>query len=336
MQIQSEFSLKAFNTFGIEATASAFCRLKNPDDLISITRNADLPVLILGGGSNILFTKDPEKLVIHNEIEGISVIKNIDKEVLVKAGSGVVWHEFVLWCIENNFGGVENLSLIPGTVGASPIQNIGAYGIELKDVFESLEAIELVSGKLHVFKKEECYFGYRDSIFKQELKGKLCITSVTFRLTKEDHQLNYSYSALKVELDRKGLKVPTIRDISNAVMDVRKSKLPDPTILGNAGSFFKNPEVKVSLLDEIQKIYPEIPFYPTTDGMVKIPAGWLIEKRGWKGKRIRQCGSHAKQALVLVNYGGATGQELLDLAYTIIADVNDHFGIELSPEVNIL
>lgn len=336
MKIQSDFSLKNYNTFGIEVYSSAFYILKQADDLIKAVQKTEIPVLILGGGSNILFTKDLPQLVVHNEITGISVIKEMENEVIVKAGGGVIWHEFVLWCISRNFGGVENLSLIPGTVGASPIQNIGAYGVELEDVFDSLEAVEIDTGKILVFNKNECKFGYRDSIFKTEWKSKLCITSVSFRLTSKSHHMNYSYAALQEELNKKSIRIPTIKDISDAVIDVRRSKLPDPKELGNAGSFFKNPEIPVAKLQELQQSYPEIPSYPAKQGFAKIPAGWLIEKRGWKGKRVGNCGSHSRQALVLVNYGGATGKEIVELAHTIIQDIKTNFGIELSPEVNIL
>lgn len=336
MQIQSDFLLKDFNTFGLEVKAASFARLHHPIALQEILQSSRLPVLILGGGSNILFTKDPEYLVIHNEIDGIEIVEQGLDEVIVKVGAGVVWHRFVMWCLAHGLGGVENLSLIPGTVGAAPIQNIGAYGVEIKDVFYRLDGIEIESGKLLEFNHFECNFGYRDSIFKHEMKSKLCITYAYFKLTKQNHLLNYSYGAIHEIFGRNNIVNPSIQDISNAVIEIRSSKLPDPKLLGNAGSFFKNPEISITLLDKIKELYPNIPFYPINEITVKIPAGWLIEQRGWKGKKMGNCGAHINQALVLVNYGGATGKEIASLAYTIIDDVEQHFGIRLTPEVNII
>lgn len=336
MQIQSDFQLKDFNTFGLEVKAANFARIQHPFELEQILENSQLPALILGGGSNILFTKDPEYLIIHNEIAGIEIVEQVLGDVVVKVGAGVVWHDFVMWCLAHNLGGVENLSLIPGTVGAAPIQNIGAYGVEIKDVFHHLEAIEIESGKVLEFYHSDCQFGYRDSIFKHAIQPKCCIMYVYFKLTKQNHLLNYSYGALQEIFDRNGIVQPSIQDISNAVIEIRSSKLPDPNILGNAGSFFKNPEISTTQLAKIKEKYPDIPYYAIDDYKVKVPAGWLIEQRGWKGKRIGNCGSHAKQALVLVNYGGATGSEIVALAYQIIDDVEDYYGIKLTPEVNII
>lgn len=336
MQQQFNLSLRKFNTFGIDVTASEFCSILNPEDVRSIVNKSKLPILVLGGGSNVLFTKNQDCLVVHNEIKGIEVTQESRSHIKVKIGGGVLWHEFVIWCVKNNFGGVENLSLIPGTVGAAPIQNIGAYGVELVDVFDSLEAVDFATGSLLKFDKDTCKFGYRDSTFKQTWKGKLIITHVYLNLTKINHKLSYDYAALKEELQRRNIQNPGIADISNAVIAVRQSKLPDPEILGNAGSFFKNPEITVEHLSRIQTIFPDIPHFNTSDGFVKIPAGWLIENRGWKGKKVGNCGMHERQALVMVNYGKATGDEILKLANNIIDDIQAHFGIKLSPEVNIL
>jgi UDP-N-acetylmuramate dehydrogenase len=292
------------------------------------------PLHILGGGSNLLLTQNLLGLTIKNEIDGIEIMLENEHEVLVKVGGGVVWHQFVLWAVANGLGGIENLSLIPGTVGASPIQNIGAYGVELKDVFHSLDAYDLGTGEPCTFHQEECQFGYRDSVFKRELKGKFFIVNVNFRLQKHP-KTNTAYGDIQRILQEWEIAKPTISDVSNAVIHIRQSKLPDPAVIGNAGSFFKNPELEPADFQRFKEKFPEAPNYPQADGRVKLPAGWLIEQAGWKGERIGDAGCHAKQALVLVNYGEAKGEEILALAEKIQASVLEKFGIALTPEVNI-
>ena len=332
----NNISLKPYNTFGLDVVAPQMGVIQNRDDINRIFEETKYPIYILGGGSNILFTKNPEYCILKNEIKGIEILDKSDNEVSIKVGGGYNWHELVLWTLENNFGGLENLSLIPGTAGAAPMQNIGAYGVEIEEHFVALEAIELETGNILNYDHDICKFGYRESIFKHEQKGKLFITSIILRLTTHNHLIKAEYSALQEELDKNSIVDPTIKDISNAVINVRRSKLPDPKDLGNAGSFFKNPEIDKNTLQSIQKEYPGVPHYDLENGNVKVPAAWLIEKRGWKGKRIGNTGSHAKQALVLVNYGNAKGQEIYNLALEIIEDIKASFGIQLSPEVNIL
>lgn len=335
--IQENISLKPYNTFGIEVHAREFERFNSPEvlkELLVQHKHKDL--LILGGGSNILFTKDFEGTVLKNEIKGTAIIDRTTTEVFVKVGAGEVWHDFVMHCVAQNWGGIENLSLIPGTVGASPMQNIGAYGVEIKDVFHSLEAIEIESGTLHTFSNAECKFGYRESIFKNTHKGKYVIVSVTFKLSLIGHQLKTGYGAIQEELDTKGIIEPTIKDVSDAVIAIRSSKLPDPKKIGNAGSFFKNPVVDRSVFEAISKQYDNIPNYPASDGKVKLAAGWLIEKAGWKGYREHDYGVHEKQALVLVNYDQASGSEVFSLSEKIINDISNKFNIKLEREVNIL
>lgn len=303
-------------------------------------RSLELKPLILGGGSNVLFSSRQIPYVILIKIKGIQVISETPRHVIVEAGAGENWHEFVMHCISKNWGGVENLSLIPGSVGAGPMQNIGAYGVELKDVFHSLDAIERKTLETRTFSAMGCKFGYRESIFKKELRNKYVITKVRLRLTKTGHhELNMSYGAITQELLALGVAEPTIESISNAVVNIRRSKLPDPTVLGNAGSFFKNPVVEATIAANIKNQFPEIPIYPSGDtelNTVKLAAGWLIEQAGWKGKRVGNCGMHAQQALVLVNYGGATGEELLLLAESIQKDVQQKFGVTLEREVNVV
>lgn len=308
------------------------------DDIRSIISNHELNAmskLILGGGSNILFTKDFDGLVIKNSIKGISPVKETEEDVWIKAYSGEVWHELVLYCVRHNFGGVENLSLIPGTVGAAPIQNIGAYGAELKDAFESLEAVNMHTGEIETFPLDQCHFGYRDSIFKAEAKGRYFILSVILKLKKHP-RFNTSYGAIQKTLDESGISELSVEAISKAVCQIRNSKLPNPALLGNAGSFFKNPEISAAQYDKLKQKYADMPGYKTGDNMVKVPAGWLIEQCGWKGKRVGNTGSHKDQALVLVNYGGARGDEIKQLAADIQQSVKDKFGISITPEVNIL
>ena len=333
--IQTNINLKEYNTFGISVKAEMFAVFSSIEELKQILsfRN-DKKLLVLGGGSNLLLTKDFDGLVIKNEIKRFEVIEETVSEVIVESGAGENWHEFVLNCIDKGFGGVENLSLIPGSVGASPMQNIGAYGVEIKDVFESLSAYHIASGEIHYFDKTKCEFGYRESIFKNKVKGEYIILTVTFRLTKNP-TINSSYGAINEQLKVMGIQVPTIKELSAAVIAIRQSKLPDPKIIGNAGSFFKNPTVEIALLEQIQKNYPDIPNYPALNGK-KLAAGWLIEKSGWKGRTFDNYGVHKLQALVLVNYGNCTGQEIFDLSSQIIQDVFEKFGVLLEREVNIL
>jgi len=333
--IQTNKNLKEYNTFGISVKAEMFAVFSSIEELKQILsfRN-DKKILVLGGGSNLLLTKDFDGLVIKNEIKRFEVIEETVSEVIVESGAGENWHEFVLNCIDKGFGGVENLSLIPGSVGASPMQNIGAYGVEIKDVFESLSAYHIKSGEIHYFDKTKCEFGYRESIFKNKVKGEYIILTVTFRLTKNP-TINSSYGAINEQLKVMGIQVPTIKELSAAVIAIRQSKLPDPKIIGNAGSFFKNPTVEIALLEKIQENYPDIPNYPAENGR-KLAAGWLIEKAGWKGRTFDNYGVHKLQALVLVNYGNCTGQEIFDLSSQIIQDVFEKFRVLLEREVNIL
>ncbi len=336
--VKENFDLSNYNTMGLKAMAHFFTEIESVSELVEALRFADdkkLKFLVLGGGSNVLFVKDFDGLVILNRIKGIETISEDEDHITLEIGAGENWHKLVLGCVDKGYGGIENLSLIPGTVGAAPIQNIGAYGVELVDVFESLKAYHIEQKKLLTFTKEECGFGYRDSIFKKELKGKAIITSVTLKLSKKP-ELNFSYSSLKEELEKKEIQNPSIRDISKAVIEVRQSKLPDPKKIGNTGSFFKNPVISVYQYDELKSSYPELPGYPVSERQVKVPAGWLIEQAGWKGKREGDAGVHDKQALVLVNHGNATGEEIWNLANRVIESVQQQFDIRLTPEVNIL
>ncbi|WP_339653345.1 UDP-N-acetylmuramate dehydrogenase [uncultured Maribacter sp.] len=337
MIIHENFSLKNHNTFGIDTTAKYFVEINSLEELISIIGNNDYPrKIVIGGGSNILLTDNIDALFIHINLKGKSIVSESSDRALVKIMAGEKWHEMVLWTIENNYGGLENMSLIPGNTGTAPIQNIGAYGVELKDCFVSCEAIRIEDLQLITLTKEECKFGYRDSYFKNEGKDKYVITSVTFSLTKNNHIINSGYGAIEEQLERDAIKNPTIKDISNAVIAIRQSKLPDPKVLGNSGSFFKNPMVSKEIFNEFISKYPEAPFYKITDLIYKIPAGWLIEKCGFKGKRFGDAGVHEKQALVLVNYNKATGKEILALASKIIEEVQNKFNITISPEVNLI
>ena len=337
MQIEVNKSLKDFNTFGIDVKASQFCSISSVAQLQKILSENDISNLfILGGGSNLLLTKDIEGLVLHLNIKGIEVIKETENEVFLKVNSGENWHEFVQYCIKNNFGGVENLSLIPGNVGTAPIQNIGAYGVELKDVFYSCNTIETRTNKEKTFTNKDCKFGYRNSIFKNEAKGKYIITDVTFSLTKKKHKLSTSYGAIQTELEKNNITNPTISDVSKAVISIRKSKLPDPAEIGNSGSFFKNPVIDNQSFNEFRLQNPEAPFYEVSPTQYKIPAGWLIEQCGFKGKRFGDAGVHKKQALVLVNYGNATGKEIWELALKIQETVKNSFSIFIEPEVNVI
>lgn len=336
MQTYSQISLKPFNTFGIDVTAQKFVQVESVEDLKDLLKNNYASeIFVLGGGSNMLLTKNIDKTVAHINLKGIEILQESGNEVLIKAMAGESWHRFVLYCLDNGLGGLENLSLIPGNVGTSPIQNIGAYGVELKDTFEECTALNVQTLELKKFNKEECKFGYRDSVFKNAEKGKYIITDVTFRLTRNKHKLNTAYGAIGVFLEEQGIEEPDIKDISNAVIQIRQSKLPNPKELGNSGSFFKNPIVTKDLLKNIQKSYPEVPFYEVDSEHVKIPAGWLIDRAGLKGTREGDAGVHKKQALVLVNYGDASGKDILQLAEKVQQKVKDLFGVEIEPEVNI-
>lgn len=331
-------ALQTYNTFGVAAQAIHFATFTNVVELQSLLRHANekkWPVFPLGGGSNILLTRDVEGLTIHNQIKGIQKIKEDDKYVWVKAGAGESWHGLVEWCLARNLAGIENLSLIPGFVGAAPMQNIGAYGVELKDVFYTLEAIRIADGTLQTFGAAECAFGYRESIFKQALKGEYIITSVTLQLHKKP-TFHTTYGAILATIEELGIDQLSIQAISRAVIHIRQSKLPDPKKLGNAGSFFKNPVVSAEKYKTLAKLYPDLPHYTLPGGEEKIPAAWLIEQCGWKGKKIGRTGAHARQPLVLVNYGGATGNEIWALAKQIQASVKAKFDILLHPEVNVI
>jgi len=339
MTILENISLKAYNTFGIDVKAKSYVEVNKLEDirqLIGQSAFADGNFLILGGGSNILFTGDFDGLVIKNNIGGLHHEGSGPDEVIVTAGAGMEWNELVWHCIDHGWGGIENLSLIPGSVGAGPIQNIGAYGVELKDTFYSLDAIDLTTGDLRSFSREECSFGYRDSIFKRELKGKLMITALSLKLRKNAVP-DISYGAISKELEHMGIKGnPDIRAVGEAVSFIRSRKLPDPLEKGNAGSFFKNPVVSSQKLDELKKEHDGIPSYVLSDESAKVPAGWLIEQCGWKGRRMGDAGVHDQQALVLVNHGNATGKDILSLANAIKASVKEKFGINLEKEVNEL
>jgi len=333
LNIQQNISLKNYNTFGINVNAKRFVEINSIPELKEVLAK-EKDVFLLGGGSNMLLTSAIEKLVIHLNIKGIIVNDTTTENVFVTAQAGENWHEFVVWCISQNYGGLENLSLIPGNVGTSPIQNIGAYGVEIKDTFHQLEAIEIATGNNKIFNLNDCNFGYRNSVFKNELKGKYIITNVTFKLTKNNHKTNISYGAIKEML--KNIKNPTLKDISDAVIAIRQSKLPDPDKIGNSGSFFKNPVINIDLFKKLQKTYPNMPNYLVSSTTIKVPAGWLIEQCGFKGKRFGETGVHKNQALVLVNYGNATGKEVYQLAKKIQQTVFNKFAISLEIEVNII
>ncbi len=340
MNVQENISLKSFNTFGIDVSAKYFARFNSVDELHELlefnkrtTTNDQRSTLILGGGSNILFTKNLDELVLKNELLGIKEIKEDEHHVYVQAGAGVSWHHFVLHCIHNGWAGVENLSLIPGNVGASPMQNIGAYGVEIKDVFYSLEAFHIHDKKTVHFSVNDCEFGYRESVFKRKYKNEFVITSVTYRLNRVP-SFNTSYGAIEQELEKMGVG-KSIQSISQAVINIRSSKLPDPAEIGNAGSFFKNPEIGSHQFHELTQIFPSVVGYNLPNGNVKLAAGWLIEQCGWKGYRKGDAGCHEKQALVLVNYGNAKGNEIYELSEEILQSVKKKFGVGLEREVNI-
>ncbi|MEC5166290.1 UDP-N-acetylmuramate dehydrogenase [Flavobacterium sp. PL11] len=337
MEIQHQYSLKNHNTFGIEAKAKQFIAVQSVEELqLILQQNRAQNIFILGGGSNMLLTRDIDALVIHIDLKGKKVIAEDENFVWVESQAGENWHDFVLYTIENNYGGLENMSLIPGNVGTTPVQNIGAYGTEIKDTFVSCQAVAIKNQELKTFTKEECNFGYRESIFKNEVKDHYIITSVVYKLTKKEHKINVSYGDIINELTKNNISSPTLKEISNAVIAIRKSKLPDPKELGNSGSFFKNPILKKTDFIKIQQQFPEMKFYDISETEVKVPAGWLIEQAGFKGKRFGDAGIHKNQALVLVNYGNATGQEILEVSKNIQETIYKKFGIYIEAEVNVI
>lgn len=337
MKIQHDFSLKNYNTFGIEAKAKQFIAVHSIEELKTVlAENQNQKKFILGGGSNMLLTQDIDALVIHIDLKGKKILNEDDDFVWVESMAGENWHEFVLWTIDQNFGGLENMSLIPGNVGTTPVQNIGAYGAEIKDTFVSCDAVKIVSNEIKTFTNSECKFGYRESIFKHEVKDKYIITSVTFKLKKHHHDINIGYGDIQAELAKKEISNPTIKDVSNAVIAIRNTKLPNPKELGNSGSFFKNPIISRELFLKVQEKFPDIKHFDISPTQVKVPAGWLIEKAGFKGKRFGDAGIHKNQALVLVNYGNATGQEILNVSKDIQATILKEFGIAIEAEVNVI
>lgn len=336
MQIEQNISLKQFNTFGIDVKAKQFASFTTADELAELLKHGNKEeLLILGGGSNILFTKDVDGFVLKNELKGIELINEDDDFVYVRAGAGENWHQFVLHCIQKNWAGVENLSLIPGNVGASPMQNIGAYGVEIKEVMHTLTAFHLHDKALVHFSNNECAFGYRESVFKRRYKNQFVILNVTYKLKKQP-QFNTSYGAINAELEAMSVKELSIQAVAQAVINIRSSKLPDPKLIGNAGSFFKNPAITKQRFELLKSQYPLMPGYDNADGTVKLAAGWLIEQCGWKGYRRGDAGCHAQQALVLVNYANATGKEIYELSEEIVQSVQKKFEVELEREVNIL
>jgi len=338
MELKTEHPLKSYNTFGISSHARYFAEVSSVDEIRECLQQKEIQgmnQLILGGGSNVLFTQNYDGLVLKVNITGKELVGEDADHYYVRVGAGENWHQFVLYCLEHNYAGAENLSLIPGNVGAAPMQNIGAYGTEIKAIFHELEAVFIDSGATKTFSAGECNFGYRESIFKGELKNKCVITTVTFRLNKKEH-LNTSYGSIEQELEEMGIQQPNIHSVSQAVCNIRRSKLPDPTKIGNAGSFFKNPVIPTGQFEALKSDFPDIVGYKNSDTMTKVAAGWLIEATGWKGKRLGDYGVHTRQALVLVNYGNAVGNDIWQLAMDIQTSVSDKFGIKLSPEVNII
>ncbi len=334
MKVLKNVSLLPYNSFGLDVKAEAYCEFSSEEELIeSLDIAGQGPMMILGGGSNVLFRSDFSGTILRNAIPGIAVSKEGENEVIVKSGAGVVWHDLVVYCVEHGYGGIENMSLIPGSSGAAPMQNIGAYGVEIKDVFHSLEALHIATGEVHTFTSKDCAFGYRESVFKRDLKGEYVITSLSLKLSKNP-SLNTSYGAIEQELERLG-KEASIANISEAVINIRRSKLPDPAVLGNAGSFFKNPVISEKQFELLALKFPSMPNYPAPAGK-KIAAGWLIEQCGWKGKDLGGYGVHDRQALVLVNRGQATGDKVFKLSEDIIQSVDRQFGIALEREVNII
>jgi UDP-N-acetylmuramate dehydrogenase len=336
MFIATDVSLRSYHTFGLDVRTAALAQFNTEADLRELLNLDWTSRMVLGGGSNVLFAEDYDGLVLVNRIEGISIEEESGTTVTISAGAGVNWHGLVLWSLERGLSGLENLSLIPGTCGAAPIQNIGAYGVELSDVFVSLDGIDLTTGQKRRFTAKDCRFGYRYSIFKDQLKGQFAITRITLRLERGTNRLSLEYGAIREELDAMEIRNPTAADVSRAVVRIRQSKLPDPEVLGNAGSFFKNPEVSAMRAAELREEFPKMPFWPMAEGRVKTSAGWLIEQCGWKGRRVGHVGCYARQALVLVNYGEATGAELWEHAQRVAESVASRFGIQLIPEVNVV
>ncbi|MBK9256827.1 MAG: UDP-N-acetylmuramate dehydrogenase [Saprospiraceae bacterium] len=335
MFVNPDKSLHNYNSFGLHAVAHEIVHIYKKKDIPDLISKGLNDYKILGGGSNILLTCDQNCTILKNEIKGIKVIDENENEVLVQVGAGESWHQLVMWSLSHQLGGLENLSLIPGSVGAAPMQNIGAYGVEQEKVFHSLTAIDMKTSAETIFYKDECKFGYRESIFKNEYKNQYFITHVSYKLSKKNHKLSLEYGAIQSVLSQKGIINPDVKAVSDAVIEIRKSKLPDPAIIGNAGSFFKNPVISQSHFEKLKIIYPDISFYPQIDDTVKIPAGWLIEKAGFKGIRKGNIGVHKDQALVLVNYGGGSGDDILQLAKEIQNKVEIMYEIKLHPEVNI-
>ena len=338
MNIIENYPLLKLNTFGVDVKAKYFTSINTINELIEATKTnvfKDLELLILGGGSNILFTKDFDGLVILNNIKGKEIISQNQQSIFLKIGAGENWHELVMYCVDNGWGGIENLSLIPGNTGTAPMQNIGAYGVEIKETFVELEALEISSGKIVKFNNSDCEFGYRESVFKNKMKNQYIILNITLEL-KKNPVLNINYGDVKAILECQNIKNPAIKEVSNAIIRIRQSKLPDPKKIGNSGSFFKNPLVSLNQLELIKKNYPNVVNYEINENEFKIAAGWLIERVGWKGKKFNNYGVHEKQALVLVNYGLANGMEIFDLSEKIILDIKDKFGITLEREVNII
>ncbi|MDA8669488.1 UDP-N-acetylmuramate dehydrogenase [Flavobacteriales bacterium] len=338
MNIIENYPLLKLNTFGIDVKAKYFTSINTINELIEVTKTnvfKDLELLILGGGSNILFTKDFDGLVILNNIKGKEIIDQNQQSIFLKIGAGENWHELVMYCVDNGWGGIENLSLIPGNTGTAPMQNIGAYGVEIKETFIELEALEISSGKIVKFNNSDCEFGYRESVFKNKMKNQYIILNITLEL-KKNPVLNINYGDVKAILESQNIKNPAIKEVSNAIISIRQSKLPNPKKIGNSGSFFKNPIVSLNQLELIKKKYPNVVNYEINENEFKIAAGWLIERAGWKGKKFNNYGIHEKQALVLVNYGLANGMEIFELSEKIILDIKDKFGITLEREVNII
>lgn len=338
MLISKNSSLKSYNTFGIDASAKYFTSVQSIQNIQELFQSNEYKTnerLILGGGSNLLITKNVDALVIKNDLKGIEIVNETDDHVFVKCAAGEVWHEFVMWCIDKNYGGLENLSLIPGCTGASPMQNIGAYGVEIKDTFYELEAIHTETGELKTFTKADCEFGYRESVFKRKFKNQFIITSVTFQLSKKP-VFHIEYGAIKQELETMNISELSVKAISNAVINIRSSKLPNPKEIGNAGSFFKNPEVSANMYNTLKAEFPNLVAYPLENSNYKLAAGWLIEQSGLKGYREGDAGVHTLQALVLVNYGLATGNQIYDLSTHVLQTVKAKFGVDLEREVNII
>ncbi len=338
MKIYEDFKLLNYNTFGVESNSKYYIEISSEEALRNVSKLNHFkknPVLILGGGSNILFTKNFDGLVISNKIRGREIIFQNSDYVYLKVGAGENWHDLVMYCVDKGWGGIENLSLIPGNTGTAPMQNIGAYGVEIKETFLELEAFEIKTGKTIKFLKSDCNFGYRESIFKNEKKNQYIILNITLKLNKKP-EINISYGDVIKILEDNNIKNPTIKDVSNAIISIRKLKLPDPNKIGNCGSFFKNPIIEKNQLKIIQKKYPNIVYYKINESKVKIAAGWLIEKAGWKGKTFNNYGVHKNQALVLVNYGNAKGSEIYELSEKIIVDIYQKFQISLEREVNVI